>query len=114
MRLLDKAGKYYRSVLAKDAANIYAANGLGVVLSGRGRWADCKAVFSELKEVAPEVTDVWLNLGHVFTHHGLHTNAIKLVCGVCLGGFVCLSAASHFCLCCAVLCCAVLWCDWIG
>ncbi len=78
LRLLDKAGKYYRSVLAKDARNVYAANGLGVVLSGRGRWADSKAVFSEIKDAAPEVTDVWLNLGHVFTHQSLHLNAVKL------------------------------------
>jgi hypothetical protein len=79
LRLLEKAGKYYRSVLLKDARSIYAANGLGVVLAHKSRFGEAKDVFAEVKDVAPEMKDVWVNLAHVFTHQQFHANAIKLV-----------------------------------
>ncbi len=45
-------------------SNVFAANGLAMVLSERGQLEDARTVLSSLREAAPDVSCVVLNLAH--------------------------------------------------
>ena len=46
------------------SSNVFAANGLGIVLSERGQLEEAKTVFAAIREAAPDVSPVVLNLAH--------------------------------------------------
>jgi hypothetical protein len=61
-------------------SNVFAANGLAMVLSERGQLEDARTVLSSLREAAPDVSCVVLNLAHAMVWYGL-LPLVRLVCG---------------------------------
>ena len=76
---LEKAMKLYEKVLTKmDSANVYAANGLGMVLALHGKFDAAFEVFSNIREGDSDVPQVWLHLGHICVARGDYKKAIRL------------------------------------
>ena len=63
---LSHARDYYKRVLDIAEHNMYAANGVGMVLAQDGPLPR-RALFTQLREAsgAMEVADIWVNLAHV-------------------------------------------------
>jgi hypothetical protein len=46
------------------SSNVFAANGLAMILCERGQLDDARTVFATIRESAPDVSAVVLNLAH--------------------------------------------------
>nr|XP_043614945.1 protein CTR9 homolog [Erigeron canadensis]XP_043614946.1 protein CTR9 homolog [Erigeron canadensis]XP_043614947.1 protein CTR9 homolog [Erigeron canadensis] len=80
---LEKAKELYTKVLVEHPANMYAANGAGVVLAEKGQFDIAKDLFTQVQEAASrsvfvQMPDVWINLAHVHFAQGNFTLAIKM------------------------------------
>ena len=62
---LNFALKIYKRVLQKDDSNIYAANGIGMVLAERGHLTFARDIFTKVREAALDVPDPTINLAKV-------------------------------------------------
>lgn len=58
--------------------NLYAANGLGVLLAEQGHFDAAASVFTAVHESATWFQDAWINLAHVLALRGQHARAINL------------------------------------
>jgi tetratricopeptide (TPR) repeat protein len=76
--LLSRALDRYTHVLHKQHNNVFAANGAAAVLFQTGRVREAKQMFSQIREAAPDVADVWVNLAHAYLVQGEYVGAIKL------------------------------------
>ena len=61
-----------------DHSNIYAANGLGMVMAEKGDLTLAKQIFTQVRESNIEIPDAWINLGHVFMMQRHYENAIDM------------------------------------
>lgn len=80
---LEKAKELYTKVLVERPANMYAANGAGVVLAEKGQFDVAKELFTQVQEAASgsvfvQMPDVWINLAHVHFAQGNFALAIKM------------------------------------
>uniref|UniRef100_A0A7N0ZW54 Uncharacterized protein n=1 Tax=Kalanchoe fedtschenkoi TaxID=63787 RepID=A0A7N0ZW54_KALFE len=80
---LEKAKELYSKVLAQHHANLYAANGAGLVFAEKGQFDVAKEIFTQVHEAASgsisvQMPDVWINLGHVYFALGNYSLAVKL------------------------------------
>ncbi|KAJ0806990.1 putative RNA polymerase-associated protein Ctr9 [Helianthus annuus] len=80
---LEKAKELYTKVLIEHPANMYAANGAGVVLAEKGQFDIAKELFTQVQEAASgsvfvQMPDVWINLAHVHFAQGNFSLAIKM------------------------------------
>ncbi|XP_020579435.1 protein CTR9 homolog isoform X2 [Phalaenopsis equestris] len=80
---LEKAKELYTKVLMLCPANLYAANGAGVILAEKGRFDVSKDVFTQVQEAASgsifvQMADVWINLAHVYFAQGHFALAVKM------------------------------------
>ncbi|KAJ9566744.1 hypothetical protein OSB04_002710 [Centaurea solstitialis] len=80
---LEKAKELYTKVLVERPANMYAANGAGVVLAEKGQFDIAKELFTQVQEAASgsvfvQMPDVWINLAHVHFAQGNFALAIKM------------------------------------
>ncbi|EOY30289.1 Binding isoform 1 [Theobroma cacao] len=80
---LEKAKELYTRVLVQHTANLYAANGAGVVLAEKGHFDVSKDIFTQVQEAASgsvfvQMPDVWINLAHVFFAQGNFALAVKM------------------------------------
>ncbi|XP_024969154.1 protein CTR9 homolog [Cynara cardunculus var. scolymus] len=80
---LEKAKELYTKVLVEHPANMYAANGAGVVLAEKGQFDVAKELFTQVQEAASgsvfvQMPDVWINLAHVHFAQGNFALAIKM------------------------------------
>ncbi|KAJ8767463.1 hypothetical protein K2173_017507 [Erythroxylum novogranatense] len=80
---LEKAKELYTRVLVQHTANLYAANGAGVVLAERGQFDVSKDLFTQVQEAASgsifvQMPDVWINLAHVYFAQGNFALAVKM------------------------------------
>jgi len=95
-----RALEHYHKALSLDPHNMYAANGIGMILAEKGHFQQAKDVFLKVREaVAGNVSsisnsnsnqsfanqnnsiyfpDSWINLAHIYSELGQHMNAIKL------------------------------------
>jgi tetratricopeptide (TPR) repeat protein len=78
LRYTKDAGKFYHSALTHEPGNVYAANGLALVLALQGHYNEAKDALLQVREAAPELPDAWVNLGHVFAQQGQYPNAIQM------------------------------------
>ncbi|GJX57271.1 protein CTR9 [Tanacetum coccineum] len=81
---LEKSKELYTKVLVEHPANMYAANGAGVVLAEKGQFDVAKELFTQVQEAASgsvfvQIPDVWINLAHVHFSQGNFPLAIKMV-----------------------------------
>ncbi|GMY36411.1 protein CTR9 homolog, partial [Fagus crenata] len=80
---LEKAKELYTRVLLQHPANLYAANGAGVVLAEKGHFDVSKDIFTQVQEAASgnifvQMPDVWINLAHVYFAQGNFSLAVKM------------------------------------
>ncbi|KAE9604674.1 putative RNA polymerase-associated protein Ctr9 [Lupinus albus] len=80
---LEKAKELYTRVLIQHSANLYAANGAGVVLAEKGHFDVSKDIFTQVQEAASgsvfvQMPDVWINLAHVYFAQGSFSLAVKM------------------------------------
>jgi tetratricopeptide (TPR) repeat protein len=76
---LSRALDYYKRVLHKESGNIYAANGVAMVLAQSGRLVESKRIFAQLREAASgQLGHVWTNLAHIHLHLKEYGPATKL------------------------------------
>ncbi|XP_019236499.1 PREDICTED: protein CTR9 homolog, partial [Nicotiana attenuata] len=80
---LEKAKELYTKVLFQQNANLYAANGAGVVLAEKGQFDISKDLFTQVQEAASgnvfvQMPDVWINLAHVHFAQGNFALAVKM------------------------------------
>ena len=76
---LEKAGRYFRSVLSSDSTNLYAAHGLGCLLAEQGEYNKAKDVLMAVREASASdgYVDVVLNLGHIHVQQGQYAAAVQ-------------------------------------
>ncbi|PRQ46953.1 putative 43kDa postsynaptic protein [Rosa chinensis] len=80
---LEKSKELYTKVLAQHSANLYAANGAGVVFAEKGHFDVSKDIFTQVQEAASgnifvQMPDVWINLAHVYFAQGNFPLAVKM------------------------------------
>ncbi|CAI5725857.1 hypothetical protein KXD40_002028 [Peronospora effusa] len=74
---------YYKKTLTSYPHNIYAANGLGIMIAEKGNFELAKQIFSQVREASPDMPDAWINLAHIFVAEERYQEAIQLYT-VCL------------------------------
>ncbi|KAI4335229.1 hypothetical protein L6164_013895 [Bauhinia variegata] len=80
---LEKSKELYTKVLLQHPANLYAANGAGVVFAEKGHFDVSKDIFTQVQEAASgsvfvQMPDVWINLAHVYFAQGNFALAVKM------------------------------------
>ena len=80
---LEKAREFYQKALVQQPNNMYAANGIGIVLAERGLFDVSKDIFTQVQEAATgnlavDMPDVWINLGHIYLAQGQFALAVKM------------------------------------
>ncbi|KAK4479038.1 hypothetical protein RD792_014549 [Penstemon davidsonii] len=79
----EKAKELYTKVLLQHSANLYAANGAGMVFAEKGQFDIAKDLFTQVQEAASggfnvQMPDVWINLAHVHFAQGNFSLAVKM------------------------------------
>lgn len=79
----EKAKELYTKVLLQQSANLYAANGAGMVFAEKGQFDIAKDLFTQVQEAASggfdvHMPDVWINLAHVHFAQGNFALAVKM------------------------------------
>ncbi|XP_033095970.1 RNA polymerase-associated protein CTR9 homolog [Anneissia japonica] len=74
----DRALMMYKQVLRLDKRNLYAANGVGSILAMKGYMREARDIFSQVREATADVSDVWLNLAHIYVEQRQYISAIQM------------------------------------
>ncbi|KAI1889811.1 hypothetical protein AGOR_G00166770 [Albula goreensis] len=74
----DRALAIYKQVLRNDAKNLYAANGIGAVLAHKGYFREARDVFAQVREATADISDVWLNLAHIYVEQKQYISAVQM------------------------------------
>ncbi|KAK6472874.1 RNA polymerase-associated protein CTR9-like protein [Huso huso] len=74
----DRALAIYKQVLRNDSKNLYAANGIGAVLAHKGYYREARDVFAQVREATAEISDVWLNLAHIYVEQKQYISAVQM------------------------------------
>ncbi|KAH6806874.1 binding protein [Perilla frutescens var. frutescens] len=79
----EKAKELYTKVLLQQSANLYAANGAGMVFAEKGQFDIAKDLFTQVQEAASggfnvQMPDVWINVAHVHFAQGNFALAVKM------------------------------------
>lgn len=69
---------YYKKIMQNHSSNIYAANGLGIMIAEKGNFELAKQIFSQVREASPGMADSWINLAHIFVAEERYGEAIQL------------------------------------
>ncbi|KAL6076361.1 protein required for normal CLN1 and CLN2 G1 cyclin expression, variant 3 [Balamuthia mandrillaris] len=77
-RFLNHALDFYWKVLLRNPNNIYAANGIGIIMAEKGNLNEAKDFFIKVRETTASMADVWVNLAHIYLAQGQFVNAIKM------------------------------------
>mgnify|MGYP006421485867 CR=1 FL=1 len=75
---MDYSLNTFREALAWNPANAYAANGLAMHLVHQGHYLEALDWFQLIREAMPNMTDVWVNIGHTYMHLGQAQNAVTM------------------------------------
>ncbi|XP_074121882.1 RNA polymerase-associated protein CTR9 homolog [Sminthopsis crassicaudata] len=82
----DRALAIYKQVLRSDPKNLYAVSGIGAVLAHKGYFNEARDVFAQVREATAEISDVWLNLAHIYVEQKQYVSAVQMY-GNCLRKF---------------------------
>ncbi|MDP2434448.1 MAG: tetratricopeptide repeat protein [archaeon] len=77
-KALGYAYAFYSRVLHRNPKNLYAANGLGLLMVQHGYMTQALDIFLQVRDAKPEFPDVWLNLGHVYFSQKQYSNALQM------------------------------------
>jgi RNA polymerase-associated protein CTR9 len=76
---LTQAQEIYVKVITQEPFNIYAANGLGIVMASMGEYHTAKEIFNQVRESATDASpNPWVNLAHVFMETSSWEKAVDL------------------------------------
>eukprot|EP00940_MAST-03C_sp_MAST-3C-sp2_P000334 g334.t1 len=70
--------KFFGTVLKKEPENIYAANGLAMLLAQQCDFQRAREVFERLRESAIHAPSVWVNLANAYVLCGQAASAVQL------------------------------------
>ncbi|NP_001086446.1 RNA polymerase-associated protein CTR9 homolog [Xenopus laevis] len=74
----DRALAIYKQVLRNDSKNLFAANGIGAVLAHKGYVREARDVFAQVREATADISDVWLNLAHIYVEQKQYISAVQM------------------------------------
>ncbi|XP_074765244.1 LOW QUALITY PROTEIN: RNA polymerase-associated protein CTR9 homolog [Athene noctua] len=74
----DRALAIYKQVLRSDPTNVYAADGIGAVLAHKGYFREAREVFTQMREATADISDVWLNLAHIYVEQKQYISAVQM------------------------------------
>uniref|UniRef100_A0A8C5QGL7 RNA polymerase-associated protein CTR9 homolog n=1 Tax=Leptobrachium leishanense TaxID=445787 RepID=A0A8C5QGL7_9ANUR len=74
----DRALAIYKQVLRNDPKNLFAANGIGAVLAHKGYVREARDVFAQVREATADISDVWLNLAHIYVEQKQYISAVQM------------------------------------
>jgi RNA polymerase-associated protein CTR9 len=80
---MSLAEGYYKKTIQTQNNNMYAANGLGIMVAEKGNFEVAKQIFTQVREASPDMPDAWINLAHLMMAEERFTEAIQLY-SVCL------------------------------
>ncbi|ETV98548.1 hypothetical protein H310_08673 [Aphanomyces invadans] len=78
LKNMTLAETYYKKTLASNPQNVYAANGIGIMLAEKGQLDKAKLIFAQVREAAPDMPDAWINLAHIHMGERRYGEAITL------------------------------------
>lgn len=52
----------------------------GAVLAHKGYVREARDVFAQVREATAEISDVWLNLAHIYVEQKQYISAVQMVC----------------------------------
>ncbi|ORY06104.1 TPR-like protein [Basidiobolus meristosporus CBS 931.73] len=84
--LYKKALEFFDKVLRLDDHNVFAATGVATAIAERGNPAEAREMFAQIRDAAPHIPGLWLNLAHINVELGNYRNAYTLYEG-CLKKF---------------------------
>ncbi|KAI9475952.1 MAG: hypothetical protein EXX96DRAFT_283036 [Benjaminiella poitrasii] len=69
---------FYSQTLRRDPMNIYAANGLAIVIAETGHTEQARDLFNQVREANVNNANVWVNLAHVYVELKQYKQAIVM------------------------------------
>ena len=54
---------------------------LGAVLAHKGYFREARDVFAQVREATADISDVWLNLAHIYVEQKQYISAVQMVRG---------------------------------
>ena len=52
---------------------------LGAVLAHKGYFREARVVFAQVREATADISDVWLNLAHIYVEQKQYISAVQMV-----------------------------------
>lgn len=52
---------------------------LGAVLAHKGYFREARDVFAQVREATADISDVWLNLAHIYVEQKQYISAVQMV-----------------------------------
>ncbi|OQR87367.1 RNA polymerase-associated protein CTR9 [Achlya hypogyna] len=78
MKNMSLSETYYKKTLQTHPFNVYAANGVGIMMAEKGHLDKAKMVFAEVRQACPDMPDSWINLAHIYMAEERYDEAIQL------------------------------------
>ncbi|KAL7992179.1 hypothetical protein Chor_016435 [Crotalus horridus] len=78
LQTLHQPTRDREKVLRNDPKNLYAANGIGAVLAHKGYFREARDVFAQVREATADISDVWLNLAHIYVEQKQYISAVQM------------------------------------
>uniref|UniRef100_A0AC35TRU3 TPR_REGION domain-containing protein n=1 Tax=Rhabditophanes sp. KR3021 TaxID=114890 RepID=A0AC35TRU3_9BILA len=75
---VTRAYEFFAKVLRNYPKNIYAANGIAILLAFNAQYDEARECFASVRENSFGIKDAWINLAHVYAMQKNNLNAIKM------------------------------------
>ncbi|KAI7883368.1 uncharacterized protein EV154DRAFT_522614 [Mucor mucedo] len=72
------AVNFYSQALRRDPLNVYAANGLAIIILETGHPEEARDLFNQVREAAVNNASVWVNLAHAYVELKQYKQAIVM------------------------------------
>lgn len=70
----------------------------GAVLAHKGYYREARDVFAQVREATADISDVWLNLAHIYVEQKQYISAVQMVRARSSGLGILWSVASPLCV----------------
>ncbi len=61
------------------SSSIFLPCDSGAVLAHKGYFREARDVFAQVREATAEISDVWLNLAHIYVEQKQYISAVQMV-----------------------------------
>lgn len=62
-----------------EAYTVHITFPLGAVLAHKGYFREARDVFAQVREATADISDVWLNLAHIYVEQKQYISAVQMV-----------------------------------